>query len=367
MIAIFVVLTLIMLVSGHAGLWYSLIHFFGITSVMVKQILAIVLGVLSFSFIIGILLVHWHETVFTSKLYLFSGVWLGSSWYIALATGTTWLFYWLGKWTSTEMPLGIIASILMALAIAYSIYGIANAWSPKIISRDIQLNNLPAEWQNKKIVHLSDIHLGTIHTKKYMQRIVKKTNELNPDLVVITGDLFDGAGQRFNHRAEPINDIDAPLGVYIITGNHETYISLENSLKAVSETKAQMLRDELVEIDGVQIVGIDYPMYGEEHDIEDILNKIDKNKPSIVLYHEPKEGIWRQVKEAGGDLFLSGHTHKGQMWPFSNITKMMYGDQHHGLSKVDDMYINTSAGVGTWGPAMRTGSSSEIIVLNLSK
>lgn len=366
-IAIFVVLTLIMLVSGHAGLWFSLIKFFGITSAMAKKILAIIFGVMSISFLLGTLLVHWHETVFTSKFYLVSGVWLGSIWYVALAIGATWIFYWIGKWTDKEMPLGIIAGILISLAVAYSIYGIVNAFSPKIISRDIQLSNLPAEWQDKKIVQLSDIHLGTIHHKGYMQKIVKLTNELNPDLVVITGDLFDGAGQKLNHMAEPINYIEAPLGVYVITGNHETYISLEKSIKAVSETKARMLRDELVEINGVQIVGIDYPKFGEEHNIEGILNKIDKNKPSIVLYHEPKKRIWQQVKEAGGDLFLSGHTHVGQMWPFNGITKMMYGDYHHGLNKVGDMYINTSSGVGTWGPAMRTGSHSEIIVLNLSK
>lgn len=365
MIVIFVILTLIMLISGHAGLWFSIIKFFGITSSVAKKILLIVFGVMSVSFLVSTLLVHWHETVFTEKLYLFSGIWLGAIWYIALAIAATWIFYWIGKWTDVEMPLGIIATIFISMAIAYSIYGVVNAFTPLVINREIKISNLPTEWQGKKIVQLSDIHLGTIHNKKYMRKIVKETNDLNPDLVVITGDLFDGAGQKLNHMSEPINNINAPLGVYVIIGNHETYLSLDKSIKAIKDTKANLLRDELVEINGIQLVGIDYPMPGQEHDIEGILNKIDKNKPSIVLYHEPKESVWEQIKQAGGDLVLSGHTHKGQMWPFGGVSWLVYGNYHYGLNKSDEMYINTSSGVGTWGPPMRTGSHSEIIVLTL--
>lgn len=365
MIAIFVILTLIMLVSGHAFLWWSFVRFFAISKITIKIFLAVLLGLMSLSFIVSTFIVHWSENWLADKFYLVSGVWLGLIWYVAIAVAATWIFYWVGQWTDIEMPLRTISIIFMTMAIAYTIYGMVNAFTPIVRSEEVLLKNLPAAWQSKKIVHLSDIHLGTVHKKPFMQNIVDEVNGLKPDIVFITGDIFDGAGQTLNHMLQPINNINAPLGIYAIIGNHETYLSLDKSLAAIKDTKIKLLRDEVAEVNGIQIAGIDYPMPGEEHDIEDILNKLDKNKATIVLYHEPKEDVWEKIKEAGGDLMLSGHTHKGQLWPFGRITKMMYGPYHQGLHKIDDFYINTSSGIGTWGPPMKTTGHSEIIEITL--
>ncbi|XOU94148.1 MAG: metallophosphoesterase [Candidatus Kerfeldbacteria bacterium] len=366
-IIIFVLLSLVMMVTGHAGLWISFIKFFSINSLMVKEILGIFLGIMSISFIVGMGLVHWHETPFISNLYLISAVWLGMVWYIALSVSATWGFIWLGRYADIKFPIMAISIVLLVAAVAYSSYGIWNAFHPRVKSINVSIRDLPDYWQGKKIIQLSDIHLGTIYHRGFMNKLVKQVNELNPDIIFLTGDLFDGAGQKLNHLAEPINDFKVTHGTYYIDGNHETYIGLEAALKAVSETSAITLRDELIEIEGLQILGIDYPMPGAEHDLKPVLNKLDNSRPSIVLYHEPKEQVWKMVKEAGVDLLLSGHTHKGQMWPFGWIAKLVYGDYYYGLHTDNDFTIYTSNGVGTWGPPMRIGNFPEIVEITLEK
>ena len=366
-IIIFVLLSLVMMISGHAGLWISFIKFFGINSIMIKKILGIFLGVMSISFIVSVGLVHWHETPFINNLYLISSVWLGTVWYIALSVAATWGFIWLGRFIDIKFPIMAISIVLLLVAVSYSGYGIWNAFHPRLKNISISIKNLPDYWQGKKIVQLTDIHLGTIHHRRFMEKLVEQVNDLNPDLIFITGDLFDGAGQKLNHLAEPISDLNSNNGIYYISGNHETYISLENSLSAVGETSAIILRDELVELEGLQILGIDYPMIGQEHDLKPVLQKIDSSRPSIVLYHEPKEQVWKLVKEAGASLMLSGHTHKGQMWPFSWVAKLVYGDYYYGLNTDKDFTIYTSNGVGTWGPPMRTGNHPEIVEITLEK
>ena len=176
--------------------------------------------------------------------------------------------------------------------------------------------------------------------------------------------MFDGAGQKFAHLADPINQIKAPLGIYYITGNHETYINIEKALAAIANTAAITLRDELREVDGMQVLGIDYPLPGKPKDMGPVLSKLDKSRPSIVLFHEPKHVD--QIKEAGAGLMLSGHTHKGQVWPFGWITRVIYKKLDYGLHQIGDFNIYTTTGVGTWGPPFRTGNRPEIIKITFS-
>ncbi len=89
------------------------------------------------------------------------------------------------------------------------------------------IENLPEQWKGRTIVQASDIHLGAINRSGFAQKVVNLINSAKPDVVVITGDLFDGAGEDLSHLVEPLNQIQAPLGVYFITGNHETYVGLQ--------------------------------------------------------------------------------------------------------------------------------------------
>ncbi|MFC1687253.1 metallophosphoesterase [Patescibacteria group bacterium] len=362
---VFIVIILVILVAGHYGLFSFWVYYFGIDSLVVKKILGICLGVLSVSFIASTLLVHWKDNFITSNLYYVSSLWLGVLWSIVLATVITSIVIGIANVFSSNVPMPLLASIFLGLALVYSICGFWNAWQPQVKNISIQIKNLPTEWQGRKAVHVSDIHLGAIHHRNFMDKVVTMINEIQPEIVFITGDLFDGAGKKLSHLADSLDDIKAPLGIYYITGNHETYISLDNSLAAVAATKTKILRDEIVEVEGVQVAGIDYPLSGMSKDIKPILTKLDQTKPTIAMYHEPK--YIDIFKEYGVNLLLSGHTHKGQVWPFNYITSAIYKGYDYGQHKTGDLNVYTTNGVGTWGPPMRTFNRPEIVSITFSK
>lgn len=338
-------------------LFFSWVWLFGITGSAVKEVLLIALGILAFSTIASIIIVHFIENHFTSYYYIISSIWLGLGWYVLLATIASLVL----ASVFPEINTAITASVLLGLAALYTVYGIINAQKIRVKKIEIIIPNLPPSWENKKAVQISDVHLGVFCHQGFMKKIVRLINEQSPALVFITGDLFDGAGKKLNHLADPIKNILAPEGIYYITGNHETYVSLENSLAAVRLTPARILNDEITELNGMQLLGISYPKPGEKKDFGNIFKKINPAKPSIVLYHEPKVAVVELAKAAGASLMLSGHTHVGQLWPFAAITRALYKKRDWGLSREGAFNIYTSSGAGTWGPPMRTGNYPEIV------
>ncbi len=364
MIIIFILIVSFILIGSHYGLYVSWVWLFGLKSLVIKKALLIILGILSVSFIITAILIHWFENPVTSNLYILAATWLCTAWYIILATVLALVLVWISSLVGFDFNKAIVTSVLIGLAVIFTGYGVWNAQQIKIKNISVSIKNLPASWQGKKAVHISDVHLGAVHRYGFMGKIISKINSVSPDIIFITGDFFDGGGQKLNHLASPLNELDPDLGIYFATGNHETYISLEKSLAALSETKAKVLRDELIEVEGVQILGVDYSLPGKQSNIDQILSQIDSGKPSIVLYHEPKAGILEKVKNAGADLFLSGHTHRGQLWPFRFVTKMMYKGLDYGLHQDGEFSLYTSSGVVTWGPPMRTTGQPEIVVIN---
>ncbi len=367
LVVLFILIAALIIFCGHAGLYYSWVHFFSIDGSQARKVLGIVMAILSVSFIISTVLVHWKESFLTEKLYLLSSAWLGIAWYFALATVGVWIILLIDKVLKGHFPVAGTAVVFLCIALAYSVYGLWNAQNPRIKNITVAIKDLPSSWQGVTAVQLSDIHLGPIHRYGFMDKVIKLTNKAKPDIVFITGDLFDGAGQKLNHLASPINDLQAQLGVYYITGNHETYVSLNKSLAAVRETKAKLLSDKVVDVNGMQILGVNYPQVGEKKDFATLAGLIDRTKPSIVLYHEPKVALVKLFKDAGANLMLSGHTHLGQMWPFNYITHKVYQGDDYGLHTDGNFSLYTSDGVGTWGPPMRTGNHPEIVVIKFVK
>lgn len=140
---------------------------------------------------------------------------------------------------------------------------------------------------------------------------------------------------------------------------------MDKTTQALLKTKVEILENEIVEIDGMQILGISYPEQNKKQNLKEMIDGIvnfNSQKPSILLYHNPKEALI--AKEMGINLLLAGHTHRGQLFPFQAITKLINGKYHYGFSKEDDFYAYTSSGVGTWGPAMRTSGRGEIVVIS---
>ncbi|MHB9020010.1 MAG: metallophosphoesterase, partial [Minisyncoccota bacterium] len=201
----------------------------------------------------------------------------------------------------------------------------------------------------------------------YFQSIINKIKEIKPDIVFITGDLFDGMDGHLEELVAPIDQLDPALGIYFVTGNHETYLGIDNAFAALSKTKVKILDDAFIDIDGMQITGLSFPNRGvsEGRDFATAFKSLvglDRSRPIILLYHSPMQII--QAKDLGVDLFLAGHTHVGQLFPLGLITSIVYKGFDYGLYEDGNFSVYVSSGVGTWGPTVRTSKNSEIVLIN---
>lgn len=159
-----------------------------------------------------------------------------------------------------------------------------------------------------------------------------------------------------------IDDLEAP--VFLVTGNHEVYEGLENVLEVLKTTKINILQDEMVEIHDIQIIGVDYSV--DTQHLKKVLSrlKIDNSKPSILMTHVP--GELETANKAGIDLQISGHTHKGQLFPFNFLGRIVF-PYFSGLYEYGGTSLYVSQGTGTWGPPMRFGSKNEVTFIKLKK
>jgi predicted MPP superfamily phosphohydrolase len=330
--------------------------------------LAVVLFLLPLSFIGTSILAHWSDGLVTRVLYFCSTLWLGVGLNLTLAFIVAW-----GVWGAAHVagarpdPLGLgYAALLFTLL--YSTYGIWNAYHPRLVHCTVQIKNLPAAWQGRTLVQISDVHLGRILGAKFLARVVARVNAQNPAMVLITGDLFDGADGNLEGLVAPINQLAAPQGVFFATGNHETYLGVKRAFAALGTTLVKVLDNELALVEGLQIVGISYPERGHTWSFAEKMAEVagfDPRVPSVLLYHSPTQIA--AAKAAGINLQLSGHVHKGQLFPFQFVTRLMFGKYHHGLHTEGDYTLYTTSGTGLWGPTMRTGNHPEIVVVRLEK
>lgn len=173
---------------------------------------------------------------------------------------------------------------------------------------------------------------GHIYQAPYLEKLVRQINALQPEAVFITGDFFDGMDGELVSLAQPLNELQAEKGIYFVTGNHETYLGVDKAFTALENTKVKILQNEVVDIQGFKIIGINYPLQSESNKEIKILESLkDKffGQPNILLFHSPVN--IKQVKNAGVDFQLAGHTHKGQLFPFGFITNLVYKGYDYGL------------------------------------
>jgi predicted MPP superfamily phosphohydrolase len=351
-------------VAFHWAVYFSAVKFFEINSIAIKNVLLWGMVFLGASFFLSTFLAHASDTVFSRGYYFLSGFWIGLLVNLFLFFAVVWGILWIGSWTRSSTDAKALAILAIIAAILYSVYGVYNALHPKITSIDVAIDQLPKQWVGKKIVQISDVHLGHIYRAPYMLSVVEKINALNPEIVVITGDLFDGTDGSLDSFLSPINKINAK--VFFITGNHETYLGTEKIYESIAKTKIIPLRDSLQNVDGLQFIGIDYPLRGDNRDISKIIPAMpgwDQFAPSVLLIHEPVQT--ENAKKVGISLQLSGHTHKGQLFPFGFITSLVFKGYDYGFRREGSFAIYTSSGLGGWGPPMRTEKGSEIVEIKL--
>lgn len=365
-IVIFVILALLILFGAHYFLYFSIVHLFSVSSRYSKNILLLVISFLTVSFILALILAQRFENIFTRIYYFISGFWLGFALNLIMAAAIIWLIIGVARIANTNPDRAILATILFILAFGYSIYGVWNAFNPKVKNIYVNIPGLPEFWKNKKIVQLSDLHLGIIHQQDFLKNIIEQVNAVHPEMVVITGDLFDGMDGDLDSLIGPLNDIKTEKGTFFITGNHETYLGVEKVFSVLQKTDVKILRDQVVDIDGLKMIGINYPDRVENKNVIEVLQSLKNDfvgKPNILLYHSPV--YINQFKDNGINLQLSGHAHKGQIFPIEYISRFIYEKYYYGLHQMGDYTLYTTSGAGTWGPAMRTGNTPEIVVVNL--
>lgn len=256
-----------------------------------------------------------------------------------------------------SVPREIAGPTIIAIAMGAVIYGLMNARFLRTREVVIPTDKLEGE---VRVAHLSDIHIGSFYSSKFLQRVVDRTNSLDPDMVVITGDLADGAHPYTGETFKPLDELEVP--VYYVTGNHEHYAGLNDVLAALEETKVNHLVNTMVVEKGIQVIGVDY--WAEKDEVATTLDDIqlDPSKFSLVLYHVPRE--LEAIRERKVDLMLSGHTHAGQFFPFTLMTKVMW-KKGKGLYDLGGSRLFVSHGIGTWGPPIRIGTSSQVALLRI--
>jgi predicted MPP superfamily phosphohydrolase len=245
--------------------------------------------------------------------------------------------------------------------------GVRNAFaSPMIKEVILPVKGLHPDLAGFSIVQITDIHLGPTLKRDFMESVVNQVNRLEPDLIALTGDLVDGYVSRLSHDAEPLKDLSAPYGKFFVTRNHEYYFkalewidhmeslgftTLNNAHRLIQRNDGKILLGGVTDLRGERFIP------AHKTDPFKAMEGAPESHVRILLAHQPNSVY--EAEKAGFDIQISGHTHGGQMFPWTYIVGLnqpfLAGLYTYGKTRV---YV--SRGTGYWGPPMRLGSPSEI-------
>lgn len=266
------------------------------------------------------------------------------------------------EWMLNGVNTAVFGLALVLCAGGYSFY---EATQLRIETVRISTDKLPPGIARLRIVQVSDMHLGLINRRAALTRVVDKIRPLNPDLLVATGDIVDGQLSHRDGLPGLLGSIEPRLGKFAVTGNHEYYAGMDQALRFLERSGFTLLRNShYVSLPEIVLAGVDDPAGGVRADEERILKGADRSRVVLLLKHRP-------LVEEGSlglfDLQLSGHSHKGQIFPFNFLTALRFPlqDGYYELEKGSRLY--TSRGTGCWGPPMRLFSPPEITVIELER
>jgi predicted MPP superfamily phosphohydrolase len=306
-------------------------------------------------------LYQWVYNIVTRILYILATAWLGFLFiilFVVLGYDILRLFIKINANQAGIIIVGIVSIAFM--------FGLLN--SAFIRTREIIIpigNKLtkPTSDLSKsdlQVVQLSDLHIGPVHGRKYLEKVVKKTMKLKPDLVLITGDLFDGPGNFNDKFFSILKRIEAPI--YFTTGNHESYVGFEDVLRLLQNTKAEILMNRKVDLGEIELIGINNSW--NKADIVKVLKELKPSPDKFVLLMNHQPIGYREAENLGVDLMLSGHTHGGQFFPFVFMSTFIWR-HNRGMYKEGNMFHYVTTGTGTWGPPIRLGTNSEVVLFRL--
>lgn len=263
--------------------------------------------------------------------------------------------------------IGVGTMALTGIALAYGMWRATGRIPVERV--EVTLSRLPAGASGYRLVQLSDVHIGPLLGRQWLADVVDSVNALEPDAVVITGDLVDGSVEELAEHVAPLADLVSRQGTYFVTGNHEYYAGADAWLAELRRLGVRPLRNERVELgDGeatFDLAGVDdINAFGPGHgpDLEQALEGRPAERELVLLAHQPRQ--FPAAADAGVGLQLSGHTHGGQIVPW-NLFVRLQQPYVAGLDRRGEAQLYTSRGTGFWGPPLRVGAPPEITLLTL--
>ena len=242
---------------------------------------------------------------------------------------------------------------------------------PALVRVEVQLERLPKDLSGLTIAQISDLHVAPLLGRGYVERLVAQVQAAQPSLIAITGDLVDGSVAQLRGSVAPLAALQAPHGVYFVTGNHEYYSGADAWIAELRRLGIVVLRNERVSIGhaeqsfdlaGVDDVTAHHHLAGHGSDLQKALAGRDPKRELVLLAHQPKAIF--QAAQYGVGLMLSGHTHGGQIWPFGYIVRLVQ-PYLAGLARLGATQIYVNRGSGFWGPPMRLWHPPELTLLTL--
>lgn len=290
--------------------------------------------------------------------------WMGSILIISMVFAVFSLCFFILKKCSFEIPTNIQTAITLSVAVLCLASAFYNGFrQPSFRHFTISSPKIPPTLDGYRIAHLSDLHFDSAGKMKKFRKTMSLINAEKPDIVLLTGDIIDRGTVFSEETKDFFSALEARDGVYACLGNHEYYYGLEEAIEIFAHYGINLLHNESIEISGLRITGIG-DIRSEHLNEEDVSSMIGLGDdfPEIVLTHQPL--YYDEIASKKALLTLSGHTHRGQIFPFHIFTRIPY-PYFYGRYAIKETEFYVSSGTGSWGPRMRFLAAPEIAIITL--